>query len=558
MTVSSASFKISRQGRIVDERLSKHTGLLLQANGNRVNGFLARPSSTKSEPRLFRDLSTTDNMTPMTEKVRVRYAPSPTGEPHLGNIRSALFNWLYARASGGTFIVRIEDTDRARLVEGAQDAILDALRWLNLDWDEGPEVGGAYGPYVQSERQAQGTYQVHTDRLIAEGHAYYCYCLPDRLDAMRKEQQAAGQSPGYDRRCRALSDAESKERLKANANPVVRFKMPLSGEIVVNDRVRGEVKFDSALLDDFVILKSDGFPTYHLANVVDDHLMEITHVMRAEEWLPSAPRHLKLYEAFGFDMPQLVHLPIILGPDRSKLSKRHGATSVLYYRDDGYLSSAMLNFLARLGWSLDDSTEILSREELVKNFTLERILANPAVFDKDKLEWMNGLYIRVLPPEALTEELVGYLEDTVTGLPASVPRPIDRDYLKTIVPLERERIKRLSEAPEMLEFFFIDQPEFDPAMLVQKGVDIEGTRIVLERAVAVAETIVDWNEESLEAPYRALSEELSVKAGQLFGAIRVAITGRSAAPPLFETMAVLGRDRCLSRMRHAVLAAVGT
>ncbi|MDA1036616.1 MAG: glutamate--tRNA ligase family protein, partial [Chloroflexi bacterium] len=298
--------------------------------------------------------------------------------------------------------------------------------------------------------------------------------------------------------------------------------------------------------------------TYHLANVVDDHLMEITHVMRAEEWLPSAPRHLKLYEAFGFTMPTLVHLPIILGHDRSKLSKRHGATSVLYYRDEGYLSAAMLNFLARLGWSLDDSTEILSREELVKNFTLERILANPAVFDKDKLEWMNGLYIRDMPPEALAEELVGYLEDGVTGLPASVARPIDLDYLKAIVPLERERLKRLSEAPGMLEFFFVDQPELDPANLVQKGMDIEGTRVALERAVAIAESMADWSEESLEAPYRALADELGLKAGQLFGAMRVATTGRTAAPPLFETMAVLGRERCLSRMRHAALATAGT
>jgi glutamyl-tRNA synthetase len=495
-------------------------------------------------------------MARMSEKVRVRYAPSPTGDPHLGNIRSALFNWLYARASGGTFIVRIEDTDRTRLVEGAQDSILDALRWLNLDWDEGPEVGGDYGPYVQSERQAQGTYQEHTDWLIAEGKAYHCYCLPERLDTMRKEQHAAGRSPGYDRLCRALTDAERADRLKENDRPVVRFKMPFEGEIVVSDLVRGDVKFDSALLDDFVIMKSDAFPTYHLANVVDDHLMEITHVMRAEEWLPSAPRHKELYEAFGFDMPQLVHLPIILGPDRSKLSKRHGATSVLYYRDEGYLSAAMLNFLARLGWSLDDSTEVLSRDELIEKFTLERILANPAVFDKDKLEWMNGHYIREMPTEALAEELVGYLEAD-DGLPATVTRPIDRNYLQSIVPLERERLKRLSEAPEMLEFFFVDQPEIDPGNLVQEGLDAGAARTALERILTTAKSIDDWSEESLEEPYRALAEELGLKAGQLFGTIRVAITGRKAAPPLFETMVVLGRDRCMLRMQFA-LAALAT
>ena len=491
-------------------------------------------------------------MNGMSNTVRVRYAPSPTGEPHLGNIRSALFNWLYARASGGQFIVRIEDTDRARLVEGAQDSILDALRWLGLDWDEGPEVEGDYGPYVQSERQALGIYQTHTDWLIANDFAYQCYCSPERLAAMRQAQQAASKSPGYDRHCRDLTEAERTECLKANPTPVVRFKMPFEGDIVIHDIVRGEVKFDGGLLDDFVVLKSDGFPTYHLANVVDDHLMEITHVMRAEEWLPSAPRHQKLYEAFGFEMPELVHLPIILGPDRSKLSKRHGATSILHYRDEGYLSAAMLNFLARLGWSLDDSTEILSKDDLLKYFSLDRILANPAVFDKDKLEWYNGVYIRDMDPRALCQELVPYLEADVTGLPERVARPIDRDYLTTIVPLERERLKRLSEAPAMLEFFFIDQPEYDRALLVQKGMDAEGTRVVVERVLATAEAAADWRADALEVLYRALAEEMGLKTGQLFGTIRTAITGRIATPPLFDTMSVLGCDRVLSRLRAAL------
>lgn len=491
-------------------------------------------------------------MKSMSNPVRVRYAPSPTGEPHLGNIRSALFNWLYARASGGQFIVRIEDTDRARLVEGAQDSILDALRWLGLDWDEGPEVEGAYGPYVQSERQALGIYQTHTDWLIANDHAYECYCTPERLAAMRQAQQAASKSPGYDRHCRDLAEAARVDFRKQNPTSVVRFKMPLEGEIVINDVVRGEVKFESSLLDDFVILKSDAFPTYHLANVVDDHLMEITHVMRAEEWLPSAPRHKMLYEAFGFEMPELVHLPIILGPDRSKLSKRHGATSTIYYRDEGYLASAMLNFLALLGWSLDDSSEIFSREELLKHFTLERIHASPAVFDKDKLEWYNGVYIRNMDPKALAEELVSYLEASVTGLPTSVARPIDRDYLATIVPLERERLKRLSEAPAMFEFFFIDQPEYDHALLVQKGMDADTTRNAVERALATAETASDWSAAALEATYRALAEDMGLKTGQLFGTIRTAVSGRTATPPLFDMMSVLGHDRVLSRLKAAL------
>ena len=493
------------------------------------------------------------NMSSMSNPVRVRYAPSPTGEPHLGNIRSALFNWLYARASGGQFIVRIEDTDQARLVEGAQDSILDALRWLGLDWDEGPETEGAYGPYIQSVRKEQGVYQTHTDWLIANGHAYECYCTAERLAAMRQAQQAASKSPGYDRQCRDVTEAERGElRKQSTSVPVVRFKMPLEGEIAINDVVRGEITFDSSLLDDFVILKSDGFPTYHLANVVDDHLMEITHVMRAEEWLPSAPRHKKLYEAFGFEMPELVHLPIILGPDRSKLSKRHGATSTIYYRDEGYLASAMLNFLAMMGWSLDDSSEIFSREQLLEHFTLERIHASPAVFDKDKLEWYNGVYIRNMDPKALAEELVSYLEADVTGLPTSVARPLDRDYLATIVPLERERLKRLSEAPSMLEFFFIDQPEYDHGLLVQKGMDPGSTRKALECALVTAEATSDWSPEALEITYRALAEEMNLKTGQLFGTMRTAVSGRTATPPLFDMMSVLGRDRVLSRLRAAV------
>ncbi len=483
----------------------------------------------------------------MPETVRVRYAPSPTGEPHVGNIRSALFNWLYARATGGTFIVRIEDTDQARIVPGALEAILDGLRWLGLDWDEGPGKDGAHEPYVQSQRLAH--YQEAADRLVAEGNAYLCYCLPKRLDAMRKAQQAAGGSPGYDRHCRDLTEAEREGYLEDNPKPVGRFRMRASGTITVHDAVRGEVTFEAGLLDDFVLLKSDGFPTYHLANVVDDHLMEITHVMRAEEWLPSAPRHKQLYAALGYDMPELVHLPIILGPDRSKLSKRHGATSILQYRDDGYLPDAMLNFLALLGWSVDDATDVISREEMVKRFSIDRILANPAVFNVEKLEWFNGMYIRGLPLEKLCAELMPFLEN---GLSASVARPIDSDYLLRIIPLERERLKKLSEAPEMLSFFFEEQPAFEADKLVQKGMDAEVTRSALEHGLRVAEGAEAWESEALEAAYRTLAEELGVKTGQLFGTMRVAVTGRTAAPPLFDTMAVLGRDRCRARMRHAL------
>ncbi|MDE2838344.1 MAG: glutamate--tRNA ligase [Chloroflexota bacterium] len=483
--------------------------------------------------------------------VRVRYAPSPTGDPHVGNIRSALFNWLYARHTGGTFIVRIEDTDQARLVPGSLDAILDALRWLGLDWDEGPGADGPHGPYVQSERL--DIYKEHAARLVAEGKAYECYCTPARLDAVRKARQQAHQPTGYDRRCREPEGAEQARKENPDSNPVVRFKMPTEGVITVDDFVRGEVTFDVSLLDDFVLLKSDGYPTYHLANVIDDHLMEISDVMRAEEWLPSAPRHKLLYEAFGYEMPRLIHLPLILGPDRSKLSKRHGAASVLEFRDMGYLPDALVNFLALLGWSLDETSELFSKDDLVEHFTPERILANPAVFNIEKLDWFNGLYIRGMDDAALADALAPWLDDPEHGLPASA-RPVDHDYLSTIVPLERERLKRLAEAPEMLSFFFEERLDYDPSLLVPKGLDTEATRAMLEAALATADGADDWSVAALETAYRALAEQLGARTGQLFGAIRVAVTGRTAAPPLFDTLSVLGKERCVSRLRAALAA----
>ncbi len=480
--------------------------------------------------------------------VRVRYAPSPTGDPHVGNIRSALFNWLYARHTGGTFIVRIEDTDQARLVPGSLDAILEALRWLGLDWDEGPGADAPHGPYVQSERLE--LYTEHAERLIAEGKAYHCYCTPERLDAVRKERQKARQPTGYDRRCREPEGAAQARNENPNP-PVVRFKMPTVGNIIVDDFVRGEVTFDVSLLDDFVLLKSDGYPTYHLANVVDDHLMEITDVMRAEEWLPSAPRHRLLYEAFGYEMPRLIHLPLILGPDRSKLSKRHGAASVLEFREMGYLPDALVNFLALLGWSLDETSEVFSKNDLVRHFTPERILANPAVFNIEKLDWFNGLYIRGMADAELADALLPWLEDPAHGLPADTV-PVDRDYLASIVPLERERLKRLSEAPEMLSFFFEERLSYDASALVPKGLDAAGTQAALNAALATATDTEDWSVAALETAYRALAARLEVKTGQLFGAIRVAVTGRTAAPPLFDTLSVLGKERCVSRLRAAL------
>ncbi|MFC1848428.1 glutamate--tRNA ligase, partial [Chloroflexota bacterium] len=346
----------------------------------------------------------------MSERsIRVRFAPSPTGHPHIGNIRTALFNWLFARHHGGTFILRIEDTDQTRKVEGALESILESLRWLGLDWDEGPETGGDYGPYFQSERL--GLYHKRFQQLLDSDHAYRCYCSTERLAQMRDEMAERKESVrSYDRRCRYLSPAERVQFESQGIAPVIRFKVPLEGQTTFHDLIKGDITFDNSELDDIVLLKSDGYPTYHLANIVDDHLMEISHVMRADEWLSSTPRHVLLYQALGWEPPQFAHLPMILGPDKAKLSKRHGATSIVEYRDQGYLPQAMMNFLAMLGWSLDDKTEIFSAEELVQHFSIDRISKAPAVFNRDKLDWINGLYIRkdaiIEAPTATTDAVV--------------------------------------------------------------------------------------------------------------------------------------------------------
>ena len=483
----------------------------------------------------------------MPGAIRVRYPPSPTGEPHVGNVRTAIFNWLFARHYGGAFIIRVEDTDQARKVEGATESQLEALRWLGLEWDEGPDVGGDYGPYYQSRRL--GMYQQVADELLERGSAYRCYCSPERLAEMRKEQSGANQSQGYDRRCRDLSDAERLELASSGVPSVVRFKMPLDDVTIVNDLVRGQVSFENRLVDDFVMLKSDGFPTYHLANVVDDHHMDISHVLRAEEWLSSTPRHLQLYRALEWEPPQFAHLPIILAPDRSKLSKRHGATSVLEFRKMGYLPQAMVNFLTLMGWSLDDKTDIIDVEELAKHFDIERVGKAGAVFSTEKLDWMNGYYIRALEPGQLAEALLDYWR---LYPPKEIPDLPDRDYLLRIVPLIRERLKTLGAAAPLIRFFFRDELEYDSRQLIQKGMDAADTKRGLERTLAALSGLSSFDPESIEGRVRPLADELNLKAGQLFGSLRVATTGQRVAPPLFQAMEVLGRDRTLASIRRAI------
>jgi glutamyl-tRNA synthetase len=486
--------------------------------------------------------------------VRVRMAPSPTGYFHLGSARTALFNWLYARHTGGTFILRIEDTDRTRYVPDSLDDIMSSLRWLGLNWDEGPGVGGAYGPYFQSERLA--IYQQWAEWLIRQGHAYRCYCSEERLATLRQEQMSRKQPIGYDRRCRYLTTAERAELEASRIPSVVRFAMPLDGETVYVDLLRETKAVENSQILDPVLMKSDGFPTYHMANVVDDHLMEITHILRGDEWLNSVPLHVNLYRAFGWEVPVYVHLPLILDPSGvGKLSKRkkraeHEAellTFIREYRAAGYLPEAMVNFLALIGWSYSAETDLFAPEEAIAAFELHDINPAAGALPMSKLEWMNGHYIRSLAAADLAERLVPFLADYLGWSTESVRA---HPALPLIVPLIQERLKTLADAGELVDFVFRDDIAYDPHGLVPKGLDAVGSLLALEAAHRrLAE--LPFSAEEMEAPMRALADELSLKAGQLFGILRVAISGKAVAPPLFGSMIALGRERTLSRIEAA-------
>jgi len=482
--------------------------------------------------------------------VRTRYAPSPTGDPHVGNIRSALFSWAYARSRGGQFLLRIEDTDRNRLVETSTEAIMESLRWLGITWDEGPEVGGPHAPYFQSQRLP--LYQQAARALIDSGRAYRCFCTSERLDQMRAAQAAARQPPGYDGLCRGLSRAESDSR--AASEPfTVRFAMRKEGQTVLNDMVRGQVVFENKLQDDFVMLKSDGYPTYHLGVVVDDTEMQISHAIRGDEWISSAPKHIQLYEALGWEPPAWAHLPLILGPDHKKLSKRSGDTALLDYRANGYLPEAMINFLAFLGWSLDDHTSILSIAELQQSFDLARVVANPAVFDIERLNFLNGHYIREMADNRWVETIATWCE---RDLPASVARPVDRAVLEQAAPLLKERVARLTEIAPMVAFLFgFEAPEFDLQTLTERVNDTATAVAVLDAALTGLDAIApaDWDVPHIEAAIRGLEEPLTMKLRKFVSVLYVAEMGRAQGIPLFDSMALLGRDRALQRLRTARL-----
>ncbi|NWG00983.1 MAG: glutamate--tRNA ligase [Thermoanaerobaculaceae bacterium] len=478
----------------------------------------------------------------MSGGVRTRIAPSPTGDPHVGTAYVALFNYAWARKNGGQFILRIEDTDRERSNPASERMIFDSLHWLGLSWDEGPDVGGPHAPYRQSERSA--VYRQHVEALVASGAAYPCFCTKERLDALREEQRAR-KAPvmGYDRHCRAIAPSEAARRRAAGEPHVIRLAMPTEGETVAHDLLRGEVAFDNALIDDQVLLKSDGFPTYHLANVVDDHLMGITHVIRAEEWISSLPKHVQLYRAFGWELPTFCHLPLLRNADRSKISKRKNPVSLEYYRRAGFLPETMLNYLALMGWIMPDGeTEEFTLEEFIANLTLERITLGGPVFDLAKLTWLNGRYIRRLPPAEVLARLRGWL--------------LADAYLERVVELVHERFDTLEQFMAYAQFFFVGEVDYDAearGKLVAKKRSAAETAAALDRLLEeVLDPLLEWEAPRLEERLRAFAEALGWKPGDLFMPVRVAVTGRAATPPLFETMAVLGKELCRRRLRRAI------
>lgn len=482
--------------------------------------------------------------------VRVRIAPSPTGFAHIGTAHTALFNWLFARHHGGKFIVRVEDTDRNRLVPGAVESIIDMLRFLGLDADEGPYVGGEFGPYFESERLELYNREIH--RFIEDGHGYRCYCSSERLAAVNKEKQAKKLPPGYDRHCRFMTEAERIEAEASAVTLVVRLAVPLEGSTVVHDAIRGDVSFDNSTLQDAVLLKSDGFPTYHLAATVDDHAMEITHVMRGDEWLPSTPLHVLIYAGFGWTPPVFAHLPLILGKDKAKLSKRHGDTSFSAFIEQGYLPEALINFLGLLGWSLDDKTEFISRQQFIEHFDIDRIVKNPAVFDFDKLNWMNGQYIRQLPEAPFAELVLHWLEKR---LPAALRAAVTPDIVRAIAPLAQTRIERLDQLAPMFEYLFTDtELDYDRATLLGKKfvANAEEAAYALEELQNDLEDIEDWEHATVLEALQKRAESRGMKLGDIAQLTRVAITGRTASPPLTESMEILGKRRSIARLQQAI------
>lgn len=471
----------------------------------------------------------------MSDKVRVRFAPSPTGHLHIGGARTALFNWLYARHSGGTFILRIEDTDRGRSTEEYIEGILEGMRWLGLNWDE--------GPFRQTDRF--DIYRKYVDRLLEEKHAYYCYCSPDELERRREEALARGLQPKYDGRCRDLKEPVP------GVVPSVRFRMPQTGQAVVDDLVKGKVVFDNGLLDDIIVMRSDGSPTYNFVVVVDDVEMGITHVIRGDDHLNNTPKQIHVYNTLGYKTPVFAHLPMILGPDKTRLSKRHGATSVMAYGEDGFLADALINYLARLGWSHGDQ-EIFSREELIKYFTFENVGKSAAVFNPEKLLWLNGEYIRSMPSEGLSAAVRPFLVRLGT---IEENAELDAAWLSKAVDTLRERCKTLLELALTLRYYIVEDVDIEPAAK-EKFINAATLPYLMDIREGIKE-MESLTHDKLEGLFKDLAQKHGVKLGAVAQPVRVAITGRTESPGIFEVLEVIGRDKALKRLNKAITIAGG-
>ncbi|MFW5890687.1 MAG: glutamate--tRNA ligase [bacterium] len=486
----------------------------------------------------------------MSDKVRVRYAPSSTGFLHLGALRTALYNYLFARANDGVFILRIEDTDRKRVVEGSIEDIKENIEWAGLTIDEGPGIGGGYGPYIQSKRK--DIYNKYANELLESGHAYKCFCTAERLEEMRKIQKLQKKAPGYDRLCRNLSKEEIEEKEKSGAPYVVRFKMPLEGETIVNDKIRGKIVINNSTLQDSVILKSDNFPTYHLAAVVDDNLMEISHVLRGEEWINSTPLHIQLYNAFGWSPPIFAHLPVILSSTgKGKMSKRDGDTMVKDYIRKGYLPQAMINFLVNLGWALDDKTEIYDLKELENIFSIEKIGKAAPRFQLDKLNHFNEYYIRKLSIDEFLENAKPFLKED--GLNPDTMTPEELEKLKSALEIIQERITLLSDTAKWIKFFFEDELQYEnPQELIQKKMDKEKAINLLEELKILINNEQKLDKSTLESKIKELQEKTGIKGRPFFMTIRIAITGSKVSPPLYESIIILGKEKTLKHIQKSI------
>jgi len=487
----------------------------------------------------------------LLKPARVRFAPSPTGHLHLGGARTALYDYLLARQTGGQFILRIEDTDRKRLMDGAEQEIMDGLRWLGLEYDEGPDVGGPYGPYRQSERKE--IYQEFAKQLIATGNAYYCFCTPERLDQVRQEQQGRKESPHYDGTCRKLDPDEAARRVAAGERHVIRFKMPKDGSTTVNDLIRGDITVENRVLDDYIIVKSDGLALYHLAAAVDDHLMQITHVFRGSEWLPTFPLHGLIHRALGWEEPAWVHLSVFLKPSgKGKMSKREKADLMkdgysIFIKDLqelGYLPEAVNNWIALMGWSYDDHSEFFTLPDLVDKFSLRKLNPSPAAINFTKLDHFNGLHIRSLKIEDLAARIKPFFISRGFS-------PDDATLLK-IAPIIQEHIATLDEAPDFAGFFFTDDITPPGEDLIAKGLTAKESSGVIKKSIEILATLPDVLVETAEPLLREYVETSGYSAGQVFGIMRMAITGQKVSPPLFESMEIIGREKVLARLQKAL------